>query len=338
MKSNSDSSKNLRFIGNYTEPRTKTETNSPNINQYQIDDKKTEKGVYEVFNQNNDENISQNSILSKKTSRSHEDCEINIIPQNEENINSDEIFEKEPEEEEVGEEAGENNLNINNEIINNKNIITNNINKDEKKIKEKKNKIREDNIRKEVLKTACNNLKKYLEKIGNIKLKVNLDDVFGNRFCQNRAAMQLPIYTIFNFNKENKHILEKANPNPEKKDIFYYLSTRPYKYIYQKYINNDKQFEIKGEKITIDELKTLDEVVEEKKEKVRNNKNITDDERNEMFEKINKFEEISKGFLKNIENGFFDERSKKKTKKEKLFFIIRTIKKFEDFVSEEEQI
>lgn len=334
MKSNFDYSKNIRFIENNTDPRTKTETHSPNINREQIYNEIVKIGVYKAFNGNNEENISQNSFLSKKTYRSHEHSEINFTPQNE-NINSDEIFEKEAEEEEAGEEAGENNLNLNNEIINNRNIITNNVNQNEIKIAKK---IREDNIRKEVLKTACNNLKKYLEKIGNIKLKVNLDDVFGNRFCQNRAAMHLRIYTIFNFNKENKHILEKANPNPEKKDIFYYLSTRPYKYIYQKYINNDKQFEIKGEKITIDELKTVDEVVEEKKEKVRNNNNITDDERNEMFEKINKFEEISKGFLKNIENGFFDERSKKKTKKEKLFFVIRTIKKFEDFVSEEEQI
>lgn len=334
MKSNFDYSKNIRFIENNTDPRTKTETNSPNINREQIYNETVKIGVYKAFNGNNEENISQNSFLSKKTYRSHEHSEINFIPQNE-NINSDEIFEKEAEEEEAGEEAEENNLNLNNEIINNRNIITNNVNQNEIKIAKK---IREDNIRKEVLKTACNNLKKYLEKIGNIKLKVNLDDVFGNRFCQNRAAMHLRIYTIFNFNKENKHILEKANPNPEKKDIFYYLSTRPYKYIYQKYINNDKQFEIKGEKITIDELKTLDEIVEEKKEKVRNNKNITDDERNEAFEKIKKFEEISKGFLKNIENGFFDERSKKNTKKEKLFFVIRTIKKFEDFVSEEEQI
>ena len=197
MKSNFDYSKNKRkYLENYTETRTKTYTNSQIINHQQFDDKIAEREVNKLFNGNNEENISQNSFLSKKTYRSHEHSEINFIPQNE-NINSDEIFEKEPEEQEAGEEAEENNLNLNNEIINNRNIITNNVNQNEIRITKK---IREDNIRKEVLKTVCNNLKKYLEKIGNIKLKVNLDDVFGNRFCQNRAAMQLPIYTIFNFN------------------------------------------------------------------------------------------------------------------------------------------
>ena len=339
MKSNSESSKNqIKLLESITGPTTKTKTNSQIMNQIQIDDKNAEAGVYKVFDTNNEDNFSLNSFVSQKTYRPHEKNEINqinIILQNE-NFNSDEILEEEVEEEDAEEE---NSLNQNNEIIiNNGDIITNNINKNKKNKTKKNQKIRDDNLRKEVLKTPFNILKKYLEKIGDIKLKVNLDNVFGSRFCQNRAALYLQIYTILNFNKANKSILEQAEPEPDKNDIFFYLLTRPYNFIFLKYINNNKQFQIKGEKITIKEFKTLDEVVKEKKADLKNNNKITDEERNDISAKIKKFEEISKGFLKNIENGYFDERNKKKKpKKEKIFFIIRTIDKFENFVQEEEQ-
>ena len=42
---------------------------------------------------------------------------------------------------------------------------------------------------------------------------------------------------------------------------------------------------------------------------------------------------MSKMFLKNIKNGFFDER--KKRKKKIVFFIFKTIKKFDDLIEKE---
>ena len=339
MTSNLESSKNqIKLIESITGPTTKTRTNSQIINQNQIDDQKLKTVVYKVFNINNEDNISQNSFLSNKTFRADEKKEINIIPQNQE-YNLDEILD-EAEEEEV--EEGENNLNQNIEIINNTNIENINIISINNIEIEK---IREDNLRKEVLKVPFNIIKKYLEKIGKIKLQVNLDDVFGTCICQNRAALDLRIYIILNFNKENKFILKGANPEPEKTYIFFYFLTRKFKFIFQKYIDNDNQFEIKGDNITIEEFKTLNDILEEKREKLKNyNNEITKDKKSKIYnktiseEKIKKFEEISKGFLRNIENGFFDERKKKKkSKKEKLFFIIRTIDKLEKFVREEEQ-
>lgn len=340
MASNLESSKNqIKLIESITGPTTKTRTNSQIINQNQIDDQKLKTGVYKVFNINNEDNISQNSFLSNKTFRSDPKKEINIIPLNQE-YNIDEILDEAEEE--------ENTLNQNTEVINNINkenfnIIS--INNNEIAIKNEIEKIREDNLRKEILKMPFNIVKKYLEKIGNIKLQVNLDDVFGTCICQNRAALDLRIYIILNFNKENKFILEGANPEPEKKYTFFYFLTRKFKFIFQKYIDNDNQFEIKGDNITIEEFKTLNDILEEKREKLKNyNNEITKDKKSKIYnktiseEKIKKFEEISKGFLRNIENGFFDERKKKKkSKKEKLFFIIRTIDKFEKFVREEEQ-
>ena len=339
MTSNLESSKNqIKLIESITGPTTKTRTNSQIINQNQIDDQKLKTVVYKVFNINNEDNISQNSFLSNKTFRADEKKEINIIPQNQE-YNLDEILD-EAEEEEV--EEGENNLNQNIEIINNTNIENINIISINNIEIEK---IREDNLRKEVLKVPFNIIKKYLEKIGKIKLQVNLDDVFGTCICQNRAALDLRIYIILNFNKENKFILKGANPEPEKTYFFFYFLTRKFKFIFQKYIDNDNQFEIKGDNITIEEFKTLNDILEEKREKLKNyNNEITKDKKSKIYnktiseEKIKKFEEISKGFLRNIENGFFDERKKKKkSKKEKLFFIIRTIDKFEKFIREEEQ-
>ena len=243
MTSNFESSKNqIKLIESITGPTTKTRTNSQIINQNQIDDQKLKTVVYKVFNINNEDNISQNSFLSNKTFRADEKKEINIIPQNQE-YNLDEILD-EAEEEEV--EEGENNLNQNIEIINNTNIENINIISINNIEIEK---IREDNLRKEVLKVPFNIIKKYLEKIGKIKLQVNLDDVFGTCICQNRAALDLRIYIILNFNKENKFILKGAKPEPEKTYIFFYFLTRKFKFIFQKYIDNDNQFEIKDGRI-----------------------------------------------------------------------------------------
>ena len=196
--------------------------------------------------------------------------------------------------------------------------------------------------------------RKVMEGILNIKFNlVNLDDVFGTCFKQNRAALELHIYKILCFNKNNKKILLEAYAklSEEDKEKIDYFVTRKFKFIFQKYIKNEKEFVINEKKITINEFKTLDEVIKEKKninytkKKIikkdnNNNKNENNKKRkpynkNYSEAKIENFQKFSKKFLVNINNGFFCERNKRKNKF--IFFIYKAIKKFDDIIKKENE-
>ena len=210
---------------------------------------------------------------------------------------------------------------------------------------------RHDNLRKELQKKPMNSVKKVIEGfIKNKKLNSNLDKVFGTSFEQNRAALDLYIYQILCLEKDNKKILEEADEelSGENKEKFRYFLIQKLKFIFEKYINNEKEFVINDKKYIIEEFKTLNDIIEEKREKnikKKNNNNIinknvnTENKKRKTYNtnyseaKIVKFEEMSKKFLNNIKNGFFDER--KKRKKKNVFFIFKTIKKFDDLIKKE---
>ena len=250
-----------------------------------------------------------------------------------------------------------NNQNVNHDLINNQNTIQNLVNNQNQNqnIQNKINKIRLDNTIKELLKKPMNNIKKVLESIINKKFfLVNLDDVIGSCLKQNRAALELHIYEILYFNKDNKKILLEAEMNLSEEDneIFNYLVTRKFKFIFEKYIKNEKEFVINNKKITIDEFKTLDEVIKEKKNKKNTKENSNKNDKNKVNNngnvkkrkpydkkyseaKIEEFEKNSKNFLKNINNGFLSERNNRKNMR--IFFTYETIKKFDDIIKKENE-
>jgi len=254
-----------------------------------------------------------------------------------------------------------NNQNVNHDLINNQNTIQNLVNNQNQNqnIQNKINKIQEyirlDNTKKELLKKPMNIIKKVIERIINTKFYlVNLDDVFGSCLKQNRAALELHIYEILYFNKDNKKILLEAEMNlsEEDKEIFNYLVTRKFKFIFEKYIKNEKEFVINNKKITIDEFKTLDEVIKEKKNKNNPKENSNNNDKNKANNngnakkrktynknyseaKIKEFEKNSKYFLKNINNGYFSERNNRKNRN--IFFTYETIKKFDDIIKKENE-
>ena len=255
-------------------------------------------------------------------------------------------------------QSNNNELFDNNNFINNQNIIYNLINNQNinenipnQTIKNQEY-IRIDNIIKESLKKPVNNVKNIIEKISNKKFNINLDSVFGTSYKQNRAALKLCIYQILCFNKENKKILLEADANlsEEDKEKLDYFLTRKFKFIFEKYIKNEKEFVINNKKITIKEFKTLDEVIKEKRNKIyskkKNNKNNNNnDNKDETIKKrkpynknysevkIENFEIYSKNFLEYIYNGFLCERNNRKNKL--IFLIYKTIKKYDDIIKNE---
>ena len=235
-----------------------------------------------------------------------------------------------------------------NQNIQAENINNNNINQLEKTSQSEFPRL--DNIIKELLKKPMNSIKKVIEKIIKKKLVLNLDKVFGSSIKQNRAALDLCIYEILCINKKNKIILEKviSDKSIENKDLFYYILTKKFSFFYEKYINNQKEFVINDQNVTIKNFKTFNEVLKEKQEKKNsekndiNNNNILNKKRkrnpynkNISEEKIKKFEEYSKNFLWYIKCGFFDERKKKQ--KNKFFFVIKTIDELENLIEKENE-
>ena len=107
------------------------------------------------------------------------------------------------------------------------------------------------NLMLEALKTSYPIMVKLVEDLGGIKLEsVNLDNVFGGT-KRNRAIIDLPLYKIIYFELDeknekyvknnNKEILENAKPKGERnKKLFEYLLTRKYKFLLDKYFNNEK--------------------------------------------------------------------------------------------------
>ena len=183
--------------------------------------------------------------------------------------------------------------------------------KDDNKTTKKDNK---DNLIKTCSKAPFLYLKKMIENFGNIKLNnVNLNIVFGG-ITQNELAFNSKLYQILCFDEEvyvsikknkskknnnnkddnqkikkikreknniikvnNKTKLENAKPENEKYErYFYYFLTRDYKFLYKKYHQNDKLFNIEGQNEIIYDFKTLNDVLECRKKSKRNYKNVSE--------------------------------------------------------------
>ena len=311
--------------------------------------------ISEVFPSQNQKGENNNSFLRNKTNRtrseksdisdSEKEDDDNIYNINNNILNDDNDYQSnQPNPNEIIDF----NIDIDNQDINQHIPIEEIVNI---QISETDESFRNDNLIKELQKKPMNSVKKVIEGfIKNKKLNLNLDKVFGTSFEQNRAALDLHIYQILCLEKNNKKILEEVDGklSGENKEKFRYFLKQKFYFIFEKYINNEKEFVINSKKYIIEEFKTLNDIIEEKREKnikKENNNNIIDNNFNTENKKrktyntnyseakIVKFEEISKNFLKNIKNGFFDER--KKRKKKNIFFIYKTIKKFDDLIKKE---
>ena len=170
------------------------------------------------------------------------------------------------------------------------------------------------------LKTPFIYIKEMIENFGgNIKLNnPNLDDVFGGTI-RNKITLNFNFYQILCLDrkKENKNILLNQL-KLFNQDYFYYFLTRPYIFLFQKYFNNTKEFEINGTKEVINNFITIDEVLKGKYKYKSNS-----------FKK--KFREISKNISNNFEG--YEERNRFGD----TFIIIKhiKIKKLEDYIPQE---
>ena len=220
----------------------------------------------------------------------------------------------------------ENNKDNNNIIINNnKNIIINNNNN------------RKDLLIKKVIKTPFIHIKSLIEKLGNIKLKGNLNSAFGSSFAQYKAALDLTLYKIFTTNKENKRIIEEAKPNKENKELFYNLLKTKCKIIYDNYANNQKNFFFKEKTVEITKFKTLDDIMKENienKNKKRKIKRKSENKIKRKYVKSNEpygseFKKESLELIKHLSDGYFDPRN---AKRKNIFIIFKTIPKLEEYI------
>ena len=175
-----------------------------------------------------------------------------------------------------------------------------------------KNKYNKDNYIKASLKSPYPFLIQLIEKHGGIKLaKVNLKNVFGGT-TQNKESLMGKLYQIICFGENNKKILENAKPENEK--IYNYFLSREYKFLLKKYYDNDKNFNIDGKDVKIEDFKTFEEVKKDSKIKYYSDENI------------NKFRSAVSIVLKNFE-GYEERKPKKEVKYHTKF---EYIEKFEN--------
>jgi hypothetical protein len=331
----------------YNRANPKTVKQSPRIENYSLISNQNSENIFDNENQgqsNKDKVISsfdeflekkfdEDNFLQKKTLRSYnsEDEQISLDNMSMSDINLSDKHGK------LNQEFLDNNNNLfcmNPNIKNiNLNITTKaqtkNIINFEKKIS------RNDNLRKEIMKIPANIVRHIIEKIINAKLSINLDEIFGFNYRQNRAALNLKIYEILCFKLDNKIILENAKPNKEDEKIFLYLLTRTYEFIYENYINNNRIFKIGEDYIEIKEFKIFDDIIRERYDK--SGKELVDisETRNKSKKygekDMNEFIKTSKDYFKKLKNGLFEERTPKKVK----FFVLRIIDKFEDYINNE---
>ena len=194
--------------------------------------------------------------------------------------------------------------------------------------------LKTNNLMLEALKTPYPIMVKLVEDLGGIKLEsVNLDNVFGGT-KRNRAIIDLPLYKIICFELDeknekyvknnNKEILENAKPKGERnKKLFEYLLTRKYKFLLDKYFNNEKNFDI--DKETIEKFPAIDEVLADKfKNKFKN-------EPLKKEKKIKNLKAMTAIILDDFQHDW-NERIPNKKANKGLDFKTKTIKTFEEYI------
>ena len=315
---------------------TKETTKRSNFNSIKNNKQSTEENILSIFNPKNEKEKSGDYIENKTYS-----MEIDQNFEEDQKLSLDEYFE-------------DNNIdkiariNSNKKAKNKKEEINNNINinKKEEQLKSNNeininNDTRKDNLRKEIMKKPVNIVKKVAEKIGKIKLNINLNDVFGTNYEQNKATLDLKIYEILCLNKDNIKKLEEVKLNQEDEKIFNYLLTRTYEFIYENYLNNNRIFKIGKNLVEIKEFKTFNDIINKRRNKTKKEKIKIKDEYGKIKEKeigkyneneMNEFIKTSKEYFKQLRNGFFD---KKKKKNNKIFIVVKSIARFEDYIKNE---
>ena len=315
---------------------TKETTKRSNFNSIKNNKQSTEENILSIFNPKNEKEKSGDYIGNKTYS-----MEIDQNFEEDQKLSLDEYFE-------------DNNIdkiariNSNKKAKNKKEEINNNINinKKEEQLKSNNeininNDTRKDNLRKEIMKKPVNIVKKVAEKIGKIKLNINLNDVFGTNYEQNKATLDLKIYEILCLNKDNIKKLEEVKLNPEEEKIFNYLLTRTYEFIYENYLNNNRIFKIGKNLVEIKEFKTFNDIINKRRNKTKKEKIKIKDEYGKIKEKeigkyneneMNEFIKTSKEYFKQLRNGFFDKR---KQKNNKIFIVVKSIARFEDYIKNE---
>ena len=224
------------------------------------------------------------------------------------------IIEKDKKEEEEDE--------IKSETDNSLEEVELNITKDnsgEKDNKESDEDKKKDNSRKEALKAPIPGIKQIIEKVIGKKLEeFNLNQLFGG-IEQNKKILRWKMYQIFCFSKKNRKILRDCEPSNEKdKEIFYFILTRRYKFLFNYYYLNKKDFDGKIDKI--ENFPILNEIIEERKNKIYKKENEE--------QKVNNFKDASKSVYMNFKDVKGRGKCSKKLKKV-------TLTKFEDYLVKE---
>ena len=246
----------------------------------------------------NDQTIKKNEDSNKKNN-------IKFIIEKDENKEKDEDEEIKSETDNSSEEETE--------------LIITKDNSGENAKKEQEEDKKKDNSRKEALKAPIPGIKQIIEKVIGIKLEeFNLNQLFGG-IEQNKKILRWKMYQIFCFSKKNRKILRDCEPTNEKdKEIFYFILTRRYKFLFKYYYLNKKDFDGKFDKI--DNFPILNEIIEERKNKIYKKENEE--------QKVNNFKDASKSIYINFKDVKGRGKCGKKLRKV-------TLTKFEEYIEKE---
>ena len=246
-----------------------------------------------------------NDQTTKKNEDSNKKNNIKFIIEKDENKEKDEDEEIKSETDNSSEEETE--------------LIITKDNSGENAKKEQEEDKKKDNSRKEALKAPIPGIKQIIEKVIGIKLEeFNLNQLFGG-IEQNKKILRWKMYQIFCFSKKNRKILRDCEPSNEKdKKIFYFILTRRYKFLFNYYYLNKKDFDGKIDKI--ENFPILNEIIEERKNKIYKKENEE--------QKVNNFKDASKSVYMNFKDVKGRGKCDKKLKKV-------TLTKFEDYLVKE---
>lgn len=161
--------------------------------------------------------------------------------------------------------------------------------------------------------------------------KTNFKQIFGCSFEQNKAFLQLKLYKYFTYNtayKDNKNHEETGTYNAkiiktmiQKDEAFKAIMKCKIEYLFQQYINNDRNITIDNYEYNFPDFKTLEDVIKEKRNQLEKNlNNLSNEEIKEEEKKLENFEKKTKSLISHI----LVELKQKKRKKEinKIEFII----------------
>ena len=224
------------------------------------------------------------------------------------------------------------NNNIKKEILIKKNEImdyrTNNLNNNLINHEEENNKKPShlNDYTRKCLKAPFDYIRTMIEKFGGgLKLNApNLDNFFGGKKI-NEVHLNYNMYQLLSLDKkhQNKERIRNAcnldkevfELNGGDKEKFCYFLTRTYKSLFTNYVKNYKEFEINGDKTTIDEFKNIDDIIELK--------GIED---SKTFKKISK----------DISDDFKDYGERSSSIMKRVFFVKVKITELENYIVEEQ--